>query len=1208
MFKQFYLFELKYRLRRPATWFYALVIFAIAFLLISTGSTPATEKVHHNSAIILAEAMIILSIFGSLISSAIMGVPVYRDVEHKSQYFLFAYPVNEKQYLLGRYFGSLTILLIVPIAGMLGLWLGTFLGPAFDWEQANRYGENVLGNYFLPFLIFSVVNYLFTGTLFFALVAITRKAMSAYVGSILFLIAYLISGVFMQDLDTREIAAFFDPFGLNVITLETRYFTPFEINASPLPLTKNLLLNRLFWLGLSVIFLAFTIFKFSFKSFFIINQKKAKKAEQNIPPDLSVLSRVLKKNYSFSNRLITTLQLAKIEFLSVIRDKYFISMILGGVIFLFIDGWFGSQVYGVPDLPTTFNLIQVKDFNYTIFVWVILLFYTGEVVHRNRSLNFAGIFDALPVPNWMNYISKFLGISLVAFLLCCLVIVSGVSVQLLKGFTDIDFAMYFTDLFLIEFPEYLLIVMLAFFVHVLVNSKFTGHFVGIGIWIIMWGIRSFGEIDYNLFFYGYMPGYILSDMNRFGHFFEPILWFNIYWLSVGALLLCIGYLFWIRGVEEGFKKRFIQAKAQLKPLIAGGMIVLLVISVSAGSYIYYNVSVLNKYVSSKTSEKIAANYEKAFKKYEKVLQPKYTAVKLYSDIFPQERKIINQYITRVQNKNKVAIDTLYFNLPKKGNRLLWNAKPLKASFIGDEKASPNNTHFMKMPLPEPLQPGKFASLIIYDTIEVKGFGNSDINPRLTYNGTFMDLTPPTFGYEVSIELESDNDRKKQGLPPKDYDLPVYTDEVGRSTFLFNKSADLVSFEAIVSTSVEQIAIAPGYLQKQWNKGNRAYFHYKVDEPIDLFYSVVSAKYALAKDKVTLPDGRIIPIEIYYHPQHDYNLSRFIKGTQDALVYNSTNFSPYQFKQIRVLEFPRYLGFAQSFPNTVPFSESFAWLGDFSDPNDYDYAYYVTAHEMGHQWWGHQLIPNMTRGANLLSESLAEYSAIMVAEHTYGKDNLRKFLKEDLDRYLRGRAMESKKENVFIDCNRSYQWYQKGSLILYALRDYIGEDSLNAALKNFMTDWGNKSVAPYAGSHDLYAYIEAATPQEFKYFVEESWKKITLYDNKVITASAKKLAENKYEVVLKLNSRKFYADSAGAEIEGKYFNDQIDIGIFGEDKVDAKGHKTTHPLYFKKHVVSKSGEIIITAQVSELPKKAGIDPYNKLIDRVSDDNLQPVVID
>jgi len=205
-------------------------------------------------------------------------------------------------------------------------------------------------------------------------------------------------------------------------------------------------------------------------------------------------------------------------------------------------------------------------------------------------------------------------------------------------------------------------------------------------------------------------------------------------------------------------------------------------------------------------------------------------------------------------------------------------------------------------------------------------------------------------------------------------------------------------------------------------------------------------------------------------------------------------------------------------------------------------------------------------------------------------------------------MEAKKENVFIDCNRSYQWYQKGSLILYALRDYIGEDTLNAALKKFMTDWGNKSVAPYAGSHDLYTYIEAATPNELKYFVEETWKKITLYDNKVVTATAKKLADKKFEVVLKLNSRKFYADSAGAEVEGKYFNDQIDIGIFGEDKVDAKGHKTTHPLYFKKHVVNKSGEIVITAQVDELPKKAGIDPYNKLIDRVSDDNLQPVVID
>jgi hypothetical protein len=308
--------------------------------------------------------------------------------------------------------------------------------------------------------------------------------------------------------------------------------------------------------------------------------------------------------------------------------------------------------------------------------------------------------------------------------------------------------------------------------------------------------------------------------------------------------------------------------------------------------------------------------------------------------------------------------------------------------------------------------------------------------------------------------------------------------------------------------------------------------------------------------------------------------------------------------MRILEFPRYMSFAQSFPNTVPYSEGFAWLGDFRDPNDYDYAYYVTAHEIGHQWWGHQVVPNYTRGANLISESLAEYSAIMVAEHRYGKDNIQQFLKRDLDRYLNGRANESKKENPFIECNRSYQWYEKGSLIFYAIRDYIGEDSLNTALRAFVEEFGERSEGPYAGSYDLYRYVESVTPEHLRYFLNESWKLITLYDNRVLDVSVNEKG-SQWEVTMKVSTQKFYADSAGQEREGVFYNDQIDVGIFAADKIDEEGRKQTVPLYLKKHAFSAAGEQSFTMLVDEKPVRVGIDPYNKLIDRISGDNVKNV---
>ena len=105
--------------------------------------------------------------------------------------------------------------------------------------------------------------------------------------------------------------------------------------------------------------------------------------------------------------------------------------------------------------------------------------------------------------------------------------------------------------------------MLAFIVHILINNKFVGHVISIGIWVALFGIRNFAEFDYNLFFYSYTPGYMISDMNGFGHFFKSLTWFHVYWLSLGAVFLVIGNLFWNRGAETAFNARWKLAKATI---------------------------------------------------------------------------------------------------------------------------------------------------------------------------------------------------------------------------------------------------------------------------------------------------------------------------------------------------------------------------------------------------------------------------------------------------------------------------------------------------------------------------------------------------------------------------------------------------------------------------------------------------------------------
>ncbi|WP_194775905.1 ABC transporter permease/M1 family aminopeptidase [Pararhodonellum marinum] len=1214
MFWNIFTFELRYRFTRPATYIYFAVLFIVAFLLIASGNTPASEKVYHNSPINIAELQLIFSIFGILIASAVMGVPIYRDLEHKTGTFLFSYPISKTAYFMGRFWGSFVTLLFISLGTLFGIYLGSILGPATGWTEAVRYGPNHLVHYFQPWLTMVVPNLWLAGSLFFALIVFTRNIKSIYSGGIVLFIAYLLANFLSQDVENKDLVQLLDPFGLNTFDYQTRYLTPFEQNNFLLSITGNLLLNRLLWTALGIVFFLAAYFRFSFKQFFQINQSKSKKSDK-----VEVFSedrgRKIASDFSRKYQLSSLITLTKIEVANIVKDVYFRSILLGGLIFLVLDFWIGQTLFSVPNFPVTSVLMEFKGYDYNLFVFIILVFFTGETLHRNKSTGYAIISDTFPVKDGVVIASKFLGIALICVILSAIPILVGVIIQTLKGYFQYDFYTYFVDSFLIALPDTLQMVMLVFAVHLLVNNKFAGHAAAIGVWLVMIILRNFAEFDFNLFFYSYKPNYMWSEMNGLGHFGKPLFWFNIYWTAFGLFLILFFSIFFTRGVEDSFKSRWKAARQKLgKPatLLSYGFLAL---AIGSAAYIYKNVAYTNTYLTNKENDKRQAEYEKQLKKYEYLPQPKVIAVKMNADIFPEDRNAYFSAEVRLVNKTDEPIDSIHlssqtmssFHLHYEGQKLNYRAplvlEPAKMQWIKKRKPKDN---YRIYPLPKTMQPGDTLDVQITGSMINRGFPNSGYGRELVHNGTFIGGSLPSIGYNSNGELSSDEKRRKYGLPEKDQDLPPHDDEYGRNTLLFAKEADFIQFEAVLSTSVNQIAVAPGYLQKEWIEDDRRYFHYVQDTPIQYFFNIVSAEYEVMQDKIMLADGNEVNLEIFHHPQHTANLDRFMAAYKDGLEYFSEAYSPFQYRQMRLLEFPRYAGFAQSFPNTVPFSESFGWIANFSDPNAFDYVYFVTAHELAHQWWGHQVVPNYTRGSNLISEALAEYSALILTERAYGSDNMKRFLKDELDKYLSGRSNEGKKENVFINCNRPYQWYYKGSLILYALRDYIGDTAMDSALRGFADEFAMRQDPPFPGSPDLLRHLAAHTPDSLAYYLDDTWHKITLYENKAVDAEAKKAENGEYLVTLNFKSQKIYADSLGMETPATYDGDYIDIGIFAKEDKDENGRNRTNPLYLQKHKI-KPGEHTLTIPVKGEPIKAGIDPYNKLIDRVPDDNVVNVSI-
>lgn len=1209
MFWSIFLFELRYRLKRPATWIYFLIFFLFAFISVSTGSSPASEKVYHNAPWTITNLNITFSMVMMLVCSAIMGVPLYRDIEHGTRQYLFSYPITKGGYFWGRFWGSFFYVAIIGSSLAFGAWAGARLGPLFDWVPAERIGNFGLWNYLQSYFTVALSNLFLSSTIFFSLVALTRNVKVIYTASIGLFITYLLASFLIRDIENHQLVKMLDPFALNTFTLITRYWTPAEQNSMYLTLSGDLLINRIIWISVAILIVAFTYARFNFTAFLLPEKSRKKKKDEVEEPQMYKAA-LPKATIGFSKGHTWAIfrNLSRIEFLSIIRDNYFRAILLGGVVFLSIDYWIGNTLYSVSDLPTTILLMDYKNYNYSLFIFIILLFYSGEAIHREKTTRFNIINDALPVKNSTFILSKFAGISAVAVLLATIPIVLGVIIQVLKGYFRFEFHIYFTEMYLLTLPGYLQMILLSFAVHLVMNNKFAGHGVGLLIWITLFMLRSFAEMNYNPLFYFYNPDYLWSDMNGIGHMGEAQFWFNLNWLFLGSLLFLMASLFYQRGIAGGFREKWRVAMQRFGGAQKIWATLLTLGWIGCTAFIYKNVSITNRYTTIKEGRLRQVAYENTLKKYEKVPQPKVTDLLIESDIFPEERKVKVKARVTVVNKTNFPIDTLHllgddnlrYSMRYNGQSLPYTSPLIyerpKFSFLSSVKDTFN---YRLYPLPATLQPGDTAILEFVSKVDFEGFPNSGIGREVVFNGTFYSSGLPSMGYDPTRELSSDEYRKKYKLPKKDDEYPPQDDAYGRSTLLFNDDADLVNLEMIVSTTPDQIAVAPGYLLKTWEKEGRKYFHYKQDTPIDLFFTVVSARYDIMRDTAYLPDGKPVNLEIFYHKPHTFNLDRFMAAYKDGIDYFSKTYGDFQFRQMRLLEFPRYAGFAQSFPNTVPYSESFGWLADFSDPNSFDYVYFVTAHELAHQWWGHQVVPNYTRGSNLISEALAEYTALLLTERKYGKDNMKRFLKEELDGYLRGRANEAKKENVFINCNRSYQWYQKGSMVFYGLRDLIGDANVNGALREFRDSFFLKATPPYAGSNDLFRFVQKYTPDSARYFLEDTWLKLTLYENKFVKAGIKDAGNGSYDVTLTVSVNKYYADSTGKETKAR-MNDYVNIGIFGEETTNKEGRRQTNPLYLRKHKLT-NGQHTFTIRVKGKPVTAGVDPYNILIDRIPDDN-------
>jgi hypothetical protein len=971
-----------------------------------------------------------------------------------------------------------------------------------------------------------------------------------------------------------------------------RYWSSVERNTELPALAGYLLANRALWTALALAMLGATLALFKPLATGTASARKGAGAAPAPAAPGGVLAgrrAVPTPRYDARARLAMLARLWRADTLAALKGvPFLVLVVLGLANFVggasFVDDFVGTKVY-----PVTHLMIEALSGSYTFLLVIVVAFYAGELAFRERAARLDQVVDATPMPDWLPPVAKFLALLAVIVVFLAAGAGAAMAFQLARGYTTLEPLLYAQSLALTAVP-FVLMAALALALRVYANDKFRGYAAIVVVVVLQVGLAAL-DFEHKLYNYSSAPEAPYSDMNGFGHFLAGRLWFHAYWGWFAALLLAFAVAFRVRGADATGAARLAQARARLRgglrPLVAA----LAAGFVGSGAFVFYNTNVLNEYASSEDRLDAAARYERDYAKYKDLPQPRIRAVRADVDIDPHALTLAIRGTYRLENPHPAPIAELHVQLPP--------PLELGVDFAPHELAHEDEELGYRIyRLREPLAPGATLEFRFTVAGAQRGFGNDAGQTQLVGNGTFFNngQTMPTFGYNAGYQITDRTERRERGLG----DVPRMArleDEAARANHYLTDDADWIEFETTVSTSVDQVALAPGYLQREWVEGGRRYFRYAMDRPMLPFFAYLSASW-----RVHRTNWRDVAIEVYYDPKHPYNVERMIEGTRDSLDYFTEAFSPYQHRQVRIVEFPRYARFAQSFANTIPFSESIGFIADLRDPDALDYVYYVTAHEVAHQWWAHQVIGADVQGSTMLSESLAQYSALMVMERRYGPDKMRRFLKYELDRYLSSRGGELVEElPLYRVENQPYVHYRKGSLAFYRLKDAIGEDALNRALRKFLADEAY-GAAPYPTSAELLAYLRAETPADRQELVTDLFERITFYDNRVVEATATTRADGRYDVTVTLNVGKVYVDGQGAETPAPLGVDDIELGVFARADGATENDETVLLLDRRRFTEARP---TVTLTVDAPPYEVGIDPYNKLIDRVSTDNRKRV---
>ena len=1171
-------FEVRYQLRSPF-FLGALLMFALIHFLSITGTfihIDISNQVAINSAFAILQIELALFIFGMLPIVAFVTTAITRDFDHATASLVFVTPIPPKHFVLGKFLGALSVALLVGLAGLLGSMIGTFM----PWLDQARIAPFTLLPWAYVFLVFIVPGTLVLCAIFFSVAALTRSFALTYAAAIAFFVAEALLNLYAK-LETSAWVALADPSARLTVAAETRYWTIAELNTNiPLGLVPQ---NRLLWLTLALLALLLTLWRFRLDlaeqaPFRFKRRARNTATAQRAPqPAIQKITPVL----SFSPRASFAQFVSQLKMdLSCVFKGPLIYIILAlGITSMIGEFQNNIGLLKTPLYPLTSQMLPLLRFGMLGQILLVGLWYSAELIHRERASGVGEIVNASPFPDWLMILSKATAMCLVINALMLVAVLTLMTLQTAAGYTHFELGLYLQSAFIYNGIYFCMLCILAVFIQAISPNKWLGLLLTLGVYIALLSLEPMG---FNHVLYNFsIPHAVYSDMNGFGHFSKPVFSLIAYWGAFCVLLLIAAHLLYPRGNYSSVRERLRDARTRLSSGVGltAGLAALAFIAI--GVWVFYNTNVLNEYATPDERLQRKAYYEKTYGRYDNAPTPSYDRIEMAIDIFPEERRLESRGSAILGNHKNAPISEFVVSL----------SPVLRVNEIVVENAtlaqSDKALGFYLFGLNAPLAPGATVKMTWSVTRRNEGFVAADPDNALVANGTYLDTIDvmPIPGYDSDRRITDNAVRRKYGLPPAPRTPklgdPAYADKVGFG--IDSRTA----FEVILSTSADQIAVAPGVLQKEWQQEGRRYFHYQAEQPILPNLSFCSARYAVARDR-----WKDVALEIYYDPKHPFNIAAMMETAKRGMEMYSTEFAPYPYSYLRILEYPRYRSAAKFHSGTVPFSEATGFVNDLRAVGNGDYG---VMHELAHMWWGERITGAQIQGRWMLTENMADYSTLMLFKE-YSPVFANRIARGMLDGYLNGRSQENEAEVPVMYTERHGYLRAKGPLAMYALQDIIGKEKVHQALRNFLNDYSFQT-SPCPTSRDLVNALRAEAGPEYQKLITDLFERIVLYDLQVDSASTREI-DGGYEVAIELTAKQFEDDGHGKQTE-EPLDSWFDVAVFPKTDEPLEG---VTPLYIEKHRLRSGKQVLrLTIRTSEKPGIVALDPFHKRVERSAGNN-------